>query len=90
MSFRPSLPYTVYEPGLELLTQLMSEQGQCSLVYSPPQRLEGNKSLMFVDGSACVAAVAHRNFYSEVEDSNLCQIAFVLIDIAFVSVSMSL
>ena len=41
--------------------------------YSPPQRLEGNKSSVFVDGSSCVTAVAHRNFYSEVEHSNLCQ-----------------
>ena len=43
---------------------------------------------MFVDVCACVAAVAHRNFYSEVEHSNLCQIAFVLIDIAFVLINM--
>ena len=34
--------------------------------YSPPQRSEGNKSSVFVDSSSCVAAVAHRNFYSEV------------------------
>ena len=32
------------------------------LCYSLPQRLEGNKSSVFVDGSSCVAAVAHRNF----------------------------
>ena len=35
--------------------------------YSPPQRLEANESPLFVDVSGCVAAVAHRNFYSEVE-----------------------
>ena len=35
--------------------------------YAPPQRLEANESLLFVDVSGCVAAVAHRNFYSEVE-----------------------
>ena len=35
--------------------------------YSPPQRLEANESHLFVDVSGCVAAVAHRNFYSEVE-----------------------
>ena len=45
---------------------------------------------MFVDVSSCVAAVAHRNFYSEVEDSNLCQKAFVLIDIALVLINMPL
>ena len=56
--------------------------------YSPPQRLEGNEPLVFVDISGCVAAVAHRNFYSEVEHSNLCQIAFVLIDIDFVLINM--
>ena len=38
--------------------------------YSPPQRLEGNESPVFVDDSGCVAAVAHRNFYSEVEHSS--------------------
>ena len=48
--------------------------------YSAPQRLEGNESPVFVDISGCVAAVAHRNLYSEVEHSNLCQIAFVLIN----------
>ena len=56
--------------------------------YSPPQRLEGNESPVFVDISGCVAAVAHRNLYSEVEHSNLCQIAFVLIDIDFVLINM--
>ena len=31
------------------------------------QRLEGNKSSsVFVDGSSCIAAVAYKNFYSEV------------------------
>ena len=41
--------------------------------YSPPQRLEGNESAVLVDISGCVAAVAHRNFYSEVEhSSDLC------------------
>ena len=45
---------------------------------------------MFVDGSSCVAAVAHRNFHSEVEHSNLCQIAFVLIDIVFVLINTPL
>ena len=35
--------------------------------YSPLQRLEANESPLFVDVSGCVAAVAHRNFYSEVE-----------------------
>ena len=35
--------------------------------YSPPQRLKANESPLFVDVSGCVAAVAHRNFYSEVE-----------------------
>ena len=43
---------------------------------------------MFVDSSGCVAAVAHRNFYIEVENSNLCQTAFVLIDIDFVLIKM--
>ena len=43
---------------------------------------------MFVVVSGCVAAGAHRNFYSEVEHSNVCQIAFVLIDIAFVLINM--
>ena len=38
-------------------------RGHCS----PPQRLEGNKLSVSVDGPSCVAAVAHRNFYSEVE-----------------------
>ena len=57
--------------------------------YSPPQRLKGNESPVFVDISGCVAAVAHRNFYSEVEHSDLCQIAaFVLIDIDFVLINM--
>ena len=50
--------------------------------------LEGNESPVFVNISGCVAAVAHRNFYSEVEHSNLCQIAFVLIDIDFVLINM--
>ena len=50
--------------------------------YSPPQRLEGNESPVSADVSGYVAAVAHGNFYSEVEYSNLCHIAFVLIDIA--------
>ena len=59
--------------------------------YSPPQSLEGNKSLVFVDGSIYdVDAVAHRNFYSKVEHSNLCQIAVFLIDIAFVLINMPL
>ena len=57
-------------------------------VYSPPQRLEGNGSPVFVDVSGSVAAVAHRNFYSEFEHSNLCQIAFVLIDTPFVLINM--
>ena len=35
--------------------------------YSPLQRLEANKLPLFVDVSGCVAAVTHRNFYSEVE-----------------------
>ena len=35
--------------------------------YSPLRRLEANESPLFVDVSGCVAAVAHRNFYSEVE-----------------------
>ena len=35
--------------------------------YSPPQRLEGNESPVFVDISGCFVAVALRNFYSEVE-----------------------
>ena len=35
--------------------------------YSPPQRLEANELPLFVNVSGCVAAVAHRNFYSEVE-----------------------
>ena len=43
---------------------------------------------MFVDIFGCVAAVAHRNFYSEVKHSNLCHIAFVLIDIDFVVINM--
>ena len=43
---------------------------------------------MFVDISGCVAAVLHRNFYIQVEHSNLCQIAFVLIDIDFVLINM--
>ena len=34
--------------------------------HSPPQRLEGNESPVFVDISGYVAAVAHRNFYGEV------------------------
>ena len=59
------------------------------LPYSLPQRLEGNKSPVFVDISGCVAAVAHRNFYSEVEHSNLCQIVFVFIDIDFVLINMT-
>ena len=56
--------------------------------YSPPQRLERNESPVFVDVCGCVAAVAHRNFYGEVEHSNLCQIAFVLINIVFVLINM--
>ena len=37
-------------------------------IYSLPQRLEGNnESPVFVDFSSCVAAVAHRKVYSEVE-----------------------
>ena len=56
--------------------------------YSPLQRLEGNESPVFADISGCVAAVAHRNFYSEIGHSNLCQIAFVLIDIYFVLINM--
>ena len=56
--------------------------------YSPPQRLEGNESPVFVDISGCVAAFVHKNFYSEVEHSNLCQIAFGLIDIDFVLINM--
>ena len=55
---------------------------------SPPKRLKGNESPMLVDISGCVAAVAHRNFYSEAEHSNLCQIAFVLINIDFVLINM--
>ena len=39
-------------------------------VYSPSQRLERNKSSVFVDGSSCGAAVGHKNFYSEVDYSN--------------------
>ena len=35
--------------------------------YSPPQKLEGNELPVFVDNPGCVAAVAHRNFYSEVD-----------------------
>ena len=58
--------------------------------YSPRQGLEGNKSPVFVDGSSCVVAVVHANFYTEVEHSNLCQIAFVLIDITFVLIYMPL
>ena len=50
--------------------------------------LEGNESPVFVEVSGCVADVAHRNFHSEVEHSNLCQTAFVLIDIDFVLVSI--
>ena len=45
---------------------------------------------LFVDISGCVAAVAHRNFFIEVEHSNLCQIAFVLSDIDFVLINMPL
>ena len=30
------------------------------------QRLEGNKSSVFADGSSCIAAVGYKNFYSEV------------------------
>ena len=59
-----------------------------SLIYSPPQRLEGNESHVFFDISGCVVAVAHRSLYSEVEHSNLCQIAFVLINIDFVLINM--
>ena len=55
--------------------------------YSPPQRLEGNELPMYVDISGCVATVVHRNFYSEVQHSNLCQIAFILIDIDFVLIN---
>ena len=44
-----------------------------ALDYSPLQGFEGNKSLVFADGSRCVAAVAHRNFYN---------IAFVLINMS--------
>ena len=40
---------------------------------------------MFVGVSGCVAAVAHE---SEVEHSNISQIAFVLIDIDFVLINM--
>ena len=39
--------------------------------YSPPKRLEGNESPVFVDISGCVAAVAHGNLNSEVEHSLL-------------------
>ena len=31
-------------------------------VYSPPQKLEGNESPVFVDISGCVAAVSHRKY----------------------------
>ena len=44
---------------------------------------------MVVDGSSCVAAVAHRNFYSKVEHYNLCQIDFIFIDIAFVLINVT-
>ena len=52
--------------------------------------IEGNKSYVFVDGSGFVAPVMQRNFYSEVEHSNLCQIAFILIKIVFVLINMPL
>ena len=51
---------------------------------------EGNESPLFVDGSSCVAGVAHRNFYSEDEHYDVCQTAFVLIDIAIVLISMAI
>ena len=44
---------------------------------------------MLVDVSSCVAAVGHRNFYIEVEHSNLCQTAFALIDIALVLIDIA-
>ena len=69
--------------------ELKDEDFIIHFYYSPPQRLEGNESPMFVDISGCVAAVAHRNFYGEVEHSNLCQIAFVLINIDYVLINMS-
>ena len=57
--------------------------------YSPPQRfIERNESPVFVDILRGLAAVAHRNFYNEVEHSNLCQITFALIDIDFVLINM--
>ena len=46
------------------------------------------KRIASVDVSGCVAAVAHRTFYSEAEHSNLCQIAVVLIDIDFILINM--
>ena len=69
-------------PGISRLLELTK-------FGSPPQRLEGNnESPVFVDVSGCVAVVAHRNFCHEVEHSSLCQIDFVLIDIAFVLTNM--
>ena len=47
-----------------------------------------NDSPVFVAVSGCIAAVTNRNFYSEVEHSDLRQIAFVLIDIDFVLIDM--
>ena len=42
--------------------------------YSPPQRLEGNESPVFVDVSGCGAAVMHRNFIakSSISIRSLC------------------
>ena len=50
------------------LVKLLSTGGVGNLPtpHSPLQRLEGNESPVFVDISGCVAAVGHRNFYSEV------------------------